>query len=261
MNEILYFDSIREKRDSYFVEYYPPTPNSSFATLNLVFPNEVSWKHVSELLDEEVRHWMGRYRVPLMVWAFDSKEDIIRPSNHASDCLVAWISSENGEVIQSWDCDALDVILKQAEHQPDWRTIYADVPVRTNADVKAAARSSLLERRRQLWTLNVILTLWFAVIPAGYAVFELLGPKWLSLFGFVFVLYKVLRAISRIWSLIKPSAKEKMELEKQRKMNHYFYHCEQNPEGFMRLKVENFENDSRNRVRKEYEEIGTKAGR
>ena len=32
--------------------------------------------------------------------------------------------------------------------------------------------------------------------------------------------------------------------EKRQKMEHYFYHCERNPEGFMRLKVENFERET-----------------
>ena len=38
-----------------------------------------------------------------------------------------------------------------------------------------------------------------------------------------------------------PEHKEKAE--KKRKMDHYYYHCERNPEGFMRLKFENFDGE------------------
>ena len=38
-------------------------------------------------------------------------------------------------------------------------------------------------------------------------------------------------------------------------MEHYFYHCERNPDGFMRLKSENFRDDARERVRQEAEEL------
>jgi hypothetical protein len=34
-------------------------------------------------------------------------------------------------------------------------------------------------------------------------------------------------------------------MEKERKMAHYFYHCERNPDGFARLRNENFEDDER----------------
>jgi hypothetical protein len=38
-------------------------------------------------------------------------------------------------------------------------------------------------------------------------------------------------------------------------MNHYFYHCERNPEAFNRLKFENFERDAIERTRDEAEAI------
>jgi len=38
-----------------------------------------------------------------------------------------------------------------------------------------------------------------------------------------------------------------------------FYHCERNPEGFARLKVENFEREARERILKEAEVLRNKA--
>lgn len=43
---------------------------------------------------------------------------------------------------------------------------------------------------------------------------------------------------------LKPTQREKEKAEKDLRMEHYFYHCEQNPEGFIRLKNENFEREA-----------------
>ena len=255
MNEYLHFDNIRETREYFFVEYQPPVGNNPFATLYLIFPNAVLWDRLSEVLDAEVRLWMGRYRVPLMVWELDDKEDTVRPRNRDGDCLFAWNDPESGRIVQSWSHDDFEDFLRAAPRHPDWPTIYADIPFRTDYEVKAAARDTLLGRKRQSALLKLMLTFWLAVIPAGYAVFEFLGPEWLGLIGLAFVLWKALQTALRIWNRAKPSAKEKRGTEKQRKMNHYFHHCERNPDGFMRLKLENFENDARERIRAEAKEV------
>ncbi len=51
---------------------------------------------------------------------------------------------------------------------------------------------------------------------------------------------------------------EEEKAEKERKMNHYYYHCERNPAGFARLLVENVEKDTSERIRKEAEELAKK---
>lgn len=261
MNEILHFESIKEERESYFVEYQPPVANEKFAMLNLIFPTEVLWERVKELLDEEVEHWLERYSVPLMVWAWDEKEDIIRPPNRDGDCLVAWTGADSGEVMKSWNIEDLDDFLKEAPCHPDWRTIFVDIRVRTHAEVKSEARDRLLEQKRQNRLLRIFLTLWLAVIPAGYVVFEFFGPEWLGLIGLVFVVWKALKTSLRMWNLTKASGIEEKEREKRTKMEHYFYHCERNPEGFFRLKTENFREEARERVREEAKDMRGRAGR
>ena len=256
MSDYLYFESIRESRGHFFVEYQPPVADNPFATLYLIFPRAVLLDRLSEILDKEIRHWLRRYPVPLMVWVLDDKEDTVRLPDSDSDCLFAWHDSDSDQISQSSKNDDFENFLRTVPRHPDWPTIYTDVPFRTNYEVKAAAQDTLIARKRQNALLRVILTLWLAIIPAGYAVFEFLGPVWLSLLGLAFVLYKALQTALRIWSRSKPSAKEKREAEKQRRMDHYFHHCERNPDGFMRLKLENFKDDARKRTRAEAKEIG-----
>lgn len=261
MNRWLYFDGIKEHRGSYFVEYRPPVADNQFATLNVILLHQVPWERVTELLDTEIRFWMERYPVPLMVWASNDKEEILRPPDDEGDCLVAWIAPVSGEIVQSWDINDLSDIPASAPPHQDWRTVYADVPVRTDAEVKAEAYEKSLERSRQVWLLKIALMLWLAVIPVGYAIFEFLGPEWLGLIGLIFVIWQALKVALRIWGYTESSAREVVQAEKKRKMEHYFYHCERNPEGFLRLKSENFESDARERVWKEADQLATKTDR
>jgi len=255
MDNQFYFESIRESRGSYYVEYQPPIADQHFATLSLVFPDSVGWNEVNAALKAEVRHWIERYPVPLMIWAFDSKEDTIRPPDRDADCLVAWKDSKSGKIVESWNYRELSAHLEYPELTCDWREIYRDVPVRTDAEVKFVAEAKFSQRRREIRRLKIALVLWFAVIPAGYAIFEFFGPAWWGAIGLAIVLWQALKTALQIWGHAKPSAKEKEKAERQRKMEHYFYHCEHNPLGFERLKVKNLENGLREQVRREAEQL------
>ena len=45
--------------------------------------------------------------------------------------------------------------------------------------------------------------------------------------------------------------KERQTRDDEARMRHHHYHCERNPEGFLRLKLENFEREERERIRTE----------
>ena len=57
------------------------------------------------------------------------------------------------------------------------------------------------------------------------------------------ILFGTYRA-AKMSGWIKPSERQKSAAEKRQKMEHYFYHCERNPEAFMRLKVENLQRET-----------------
>ena len=66
-------------------------------------------------------------------------------------------------------------------------------------------------------------------------------------------------ANARGW--LKPSQRDKQKAEKDLKMNHYFYHCERNPDAFNRLKIENWERETIERTRDEAETIRKNASK
>jgi hypothetical protein len=90
------------------------------------------------------------------------------------------------------------------------------------------------------------------VIPAIIAI---LG--WANLLiGAIALAYSLYQAVIKGLKLagkLKPTAKEIKLMEKERKMEHYYYHCECNSDGFRRLMIENFEKEAKEEIQKEAE--------
>jgi hypothetical protein len=252
----LFFQAIKEPRGEYFVEYQPPVADHDFATLSLVFPNAGEPSQAADFMELELRRWLARYPVPLMVSAFDGSGSLLRvKGNGDRSHLVGWTASGNGEVSCSWNIDDLTAHLNAAPPNADWRTTYSDVSFKTETQIAADASKYARIRRRQILVLKIVLVLWLAAIPAGVAIFEFFSPAWLALILLCLALWEAWRTACKIWGLARATASERAEAERQRKMEHYYFHCERNPKGFARLMAENLEKDMRERIQKEAAEI------
>jgi hypothetical protein len=257
--EVLYFKSIKEDRGSYFVEYHPAASNT-FATLSLIYSESHDLASVADTLKTEVARWLARYPVPIMAWAYDAADNTIRPNGDVDDGLiVGWYAPGTTTFTYAWKLEGLPAFLNDTTKPPDWQTIYKDVPFRTDAEVKANANRKMPKRRKGILLLKIVLAIWLAVIPAAWAIIEYLGPEWLAAAVLLYALWKAFRAARNLFWPREPSKSEKEKSEKELKMSHYFYHCELNPEGFNRLKAENFERDARERIRKEADAIRNKS--
>ncbi len=84
---------------------------------------------------------------------------------------------------------------------------------------------------------------------------QFLGPVWLGVAVSIYASYKALREGLKILGVNKTSKKEMKEAEIERKKKHYLYHCERNPEGFLRLMAENFNQDNIDSTLKESEKL------
>jgi hypothetical protein len=131
--EQLYFESIKESRGPYFVDYQPPIASNPYAILNLVYPGEFVPSEVATSMRSEMESWIKRYPVPLMVFAFDAAENVIRPNDAADDgVLVGWLVPNTQEIAFSWKLNEVPKLLNDTTSIPDWRKIYKDVPFRTD---------------------------------------------------------------------------------------------------------------------------------
>lgn len=243
--EILYFDRIKEDKGIYFVEYQPPVSQNAFATINLVYPQKYELQAVADVMKEEVDNWLARYPVPLMVSAWDASENRIRPHGDVDEgYLYGWQLFPAETMSYSWRADELPSLFNGTTEPTDWRSIYKDVPFRTDSEVKVSAKKSWDKQRKQNLTLKVVLALWLGAIPAAWAIFQYLGPQWLALTVLLYSLFQALRTTRKLFWHVEPSSSEKEKAERKLKMDHYFYHCELNQNGFARLKAENFERET-----------------
>ena len=173
MADKLYFDTLKEDRSWYFVEYRPPIPSYPFATLQLIVPGEVDVVRLAEAMESELVQWLGRYQMAVMISSFDATGDLIsldgvRPYNH----LIGWFQSPSGTLASRWGLVANEE-LPQGTLQPSTLLkIHRDVPYRNSAQLQQASR-----RLRRVATLRWWLVFaWAVAVPAGLALWEFNGP-------------------------------------------------------------------------------------
>lgn len=126
------------------------------------------------------------------------------------------------------------------------KVVYSDVPYKTEADVRSETEKYVKQARAGY----IIVFVWVAVVPAAWAIVEWADPWWLGTGVMIYGVYKAFIEGRKLLGRSGKSQREKEEGERELRKQHYFYHCERNPEGFARLKVENFEREARENVQR-----------
>lgn len=248
----LYFKPIREPREGYFAEYQPPCSGSRLAMLTLVFLEPMTPEDTAAIMERELEEWLDRYPVPLMITAFSPDESMVslasvRPSNH----LVGFVS--DGDMRCEWGVvpdNELPDIPSDALHK-----IFQDVHFETQTEINKRFANETREIRRGKRNLWRLLFLWLVLIPGAVAIVGWASPFW----GIVVLLYALgmsLLAALKLSGWLRPSRKKQREAQELAEMRHYYYHCKRNPEGFLRLKDENFKRDAEEKTRQEAEALG-----
>jgi hypothetical protein len=251
----LYFEKIKEFRDTYFVEYAPPADSFRFAILNLVFYRKTETLNVVDAMEKELKLWITRYRVPLMVFAWDDTESIydlskFRPCNQ----LMGFFDKNKNEICLYWSAVKEDQIPDDALNIEYLKSVNYDVHYETTKE----KQTQIDNRRKKIKTSWFIFALWLVVVPVIVAFIDVIIPYWLQVLIFVYCVYKAVLVLLELLGKSKKTQKEKDREEKETKMQHYYYHCEQNPEGFLRLKQENFERMAKELIQKEATELKLK---
>jgi hypothetical protein len=256
-NQKVFRDKLKEHRGSYFVIYKPADVNSSLALVSLVFPEtSVEVTEVRRVMEQELKHWLNRFAVPVMVSAFDVKDSVIRISDEPYEShLMGYIDPHTGGLVQKWGLFEEDETPSEQKDTGYLERVYQGVPFRLQEKVREEVRREARTAGRVI-RLIVFLTV---VVPVLIEVVSL-GATWLGhLLAGISIsagLYKIGKAMG--W--LKPTKRDKEKDEKEQKMGHYFYHCERNPEAFNRLKCENFEREVIEQTRKESEAIRNNQG-
>lgn len=244
-------DKIQEHRGSYFVIYNPADGDSWLATVSLVFPEvTVDVSEVRRAMEQELAHWLNRFAVPVMVSAFNAKDSVIRFSDEPNNThLTGYVDAQSRKLVQRWGLLKDEEFPSEQKDADYLERAYQGVPFRLQEKVRE-------EARRKARTTGRIIRLFVFFVATVPVLIELIA--WATWLGHVLAglsvatgLYKIGKAMG--W--LRPTQREKEEAEKMSKMEHYFYHCERNPETFNRLKCENFERESIERTRAEAETL------
>lgn len=251
-NQKLYFESLKESRGWYFVEYAPPVSLSPFANVQLTILSDTDVTKSSKIvsaMEDELSFWLARYDVPLMISAFDSKGDLI---SLGSSSHLMGRRNKLGEVDKIWG-------FFEKQELPDLgpealRSIYHDIPFRTAEQLRLETEHGDKRTKRGILISVALLITWLVVIPVTI---ELLGAA-NPVIGYIVLIYSLFKAFVQLMKLLDkwPTGKrEKEQSERNRRLEHYFWHCERNPEGFERLKNENFDQEEREKTARKASEL------
>lgn len=233
------FQSLSENRDAYFVQYTPARVDGGLAVLSLTFVDRPSISKIVTLMESECRGWLNRFPVPIHVMAFDDTDSVIRPHEDKKISYLLGLPAADGIELHWRGLESPQLPIPTTSERQLLQT-YTGIPHTTIAERKQRA-AKMARSYRLGWFLVVV---WLAGVPLGIAVLGLANPA----IGFLCALYSICTGIVKALELLgykEKSARKKEEGAKEAKMQHYYHHCELNPEGFNRIKLENFRRTAR----------------
>jgi hypothetical protein len=248
------FQPIKEGRNGYFVEYYPPVSGERFANLYLVFLDKRGPKAACKAMEHEFLHWVNLYPLPIMVSAFDEAGDLcdLEKENGCSH-LIGYVAND-GSVQKHWQLIKDEELPEKALNPNYLKTLYKGVPFSQQSEKKAAWE----KRARKIQAGWYIIFVWAVVVPAIIALLGYANPfvSWLAL-GYAWInAYMKGMKLAGKW----PKTQREIDEERERaEMEHHHYHCKENLEGFLRLKVENIDRWEREKTKAEFTRLHGKA--
>jgi hypothetical protein len=217
----------------------------------LVITEDRPKNEIVNAVENEVKLWLTRYPIPIFASAWDNKEDRydfsgIKPNNH----LIGFIDSDNKPRLH-WESVKEEEIPDFTLNQEYLDNLYSNLEFKTYAELDVERQ----KRIKGIKTGYFLIFLWLVVIPIAISILEFYS----DLLSVVVLLYSAYKGIQTWLELRGKLPKSKREKEEEERLkNHYYYHCQMNPEGFNRLKQENFEKMARDQITKEAESLKKK---
>ena len=241
------WNEVREDRERYFVIYSPINRNyEKFACLHLNFVTSTTAEQVVRLMEDEIELWFFRYPLPIMVFAYDeSGNSYLLENTRTSDQLTGFIDSNTNKLVKSWNTISNEYLI---EIEDDLlKKIYQGIPYQTIEQKISESRKDIKDRQSIKKVLDTSLFIWIlSLVMISYLGWQ---NFWIGTVAFIYSLYRIMRIIFNIKGF--KTNQQIVNDEKKRKMSHYYYHCELNPEGFLNLKGKNLRNREIERIKKQ----------
>jgi hypothetical protein len=249
------YKTIKVDRGWYFVEYYPATNLSQCAILNLVITIEDADKiSIIEAMEKELREWLLRYPVLLLVSAWDNAERLYKFEELNKTSHLTGFIDEAGKVFSSWSPDKNKIAPVASLSQEYLDNLYSNIEYTTDAEYDADRK----KRRQQIklgYILIVVLPFIWGFVYESFFYFSGL----LALLAFIYFIIKTSMEAFRLLGVLPKSKKEKEKEEQNILKNYYYYYCKMNPQGFEKLKLEALEKMAKDEIAKQAAELKAKA--
>jgi hypothetical protein len=242
---------VKESRGWYFVEYHPVS-NFKSANLHLVITIENAREiDIINAMEKELKDWLNRYPVPLFVSAFDNNGDLLHSLSKIKgyDHLIGFFD-QDGEICLYWRLVKEDEIPDIAHNKEYVNNLYSNLDYKTDAEFDAERR----KRRKGIKIGSYIFFVWLVIIPLLIAVLEYYS-NWLSIVALIYSFYKAVQTGLELRGKWPKSKRKKDKELEERLKDHYYYHCQMNPEGFKKLMRENLEKMGKDEIAKEAESL------
>ena len=249
---VINYKQIKKLHELYLVEYSPPTEYTKMAIVSLTPRVNLSQDEIAELIEKETLIWTQKFPLTTMTSAFHENGDLIDLSAvRTSNSFVSFFDRDGNLLKSTWETKSTPDNTFYPEGDTKGYFIEQQVINRFDPELE------IKKHKRQILILRITAVTWGALIPAIYEISNLVGPKWISILACVYGLYKALRTSLNAWDLLPQSSAAKLKQEIERKKDHYYYHCELNPMGFLKLKGENFDLEEKAKLKKEIDAIAS----
>ena len=202
-------------------------------------------------MENEAKEWVAKYDVPVFVCAVnDKKENISLQGERPINFLLSFKDSTTNLIKCYWEKLEDNQIPNVALDPAYLKKVYTDIPFRTNYDI-AEQQAKRAKQNRIGWA---IVFFWAVVVPAIIAILGWASP-FVSALALIFSLYKAWDKGMKLSGKRKKSERDKEKTEKEKLMKHFYYHCIRNPQGFMKLKQENYAREAKDSIRQEVDKL------
>ena len=247
------YQAVKENRGDYYAKYKPIT-SGGFAYLDLIFLHQYEVARVADVMEEELHLWLSRYPIPIMVSSYDNKDDnILVDSVRSSNFLFGFIDTKTNKTCMYWQQTTNNYFPKEQLEESYIQRVYKDLTFKTLEEINTQNKENQqnIIRIKRGWT---IIAFYFVIAPIIIYFIGFASP----IFGLLVFLYSLWKGIEKWLKLTgrwKKSKKEVQKEEENNRIKHHHHHCELNPEGFKKLRAENFEIIAQKRIQSEVKEV------
>lgn len=248
----MYFQPIKKEGKGYFLEYKPDY-DINLAMVALTFTDLIEKSEIKKIMKQELVLWLKKYNVPTMISSFDVTGSFVDINDNGASHLIGWIDTKTNELKKYWDFEE-DLKDKIDDFKLGWDSIIEDIP---QIDIQKQAdknRKQIIKKTRRYY---LFIFIWIFVIPISWELINHFGPQWLAL---IVTTYAILKITINLYKIFfgKRSKKEIEEESLNSKMRYYYYHCELNPESFIKLRNENYQKENKAMILRELDNLKDK---